>query len=233
MIRAAVTEFSGVYAIYDHPHPYVTDAAAVVRRLVAGGAGQVQLRAKGATTGERIDLGRVLGRVCLDHGAGFWLNDDTKAALELGELVTGVHLGQADLRLLDAGGRQRLVRGGCGLGISTHDLQQVEAALAFDPDYLGFGPVFPTSSKKDPDPTVGLQGLAAACSISSVPVVAIGGIDLQRAASCLPAGASAVAVISALVDDRLEGIEAKTRILVRACSAALAPPSPGAIEEPG
>lgn len=223
MIPLRMSELPPVYAIYDHPHPYLSDAAAVVGRLVAGGVRRVQLRAKQAARQERIALARSLAKVCGRHGASLWLNDDLEAALLLGDAVEGVHLGQTDLDGLDDEGRRRLARVGCGLGISTHSLEELAAALELEPDYLGFGPVFETASKGNPDPVVGLDGLQTACARASVPVVAIGGIDPGNAAACLHAGADSVAVISALVDETLEGIEAKSRMLVGTCRSALAP----------
>jgi thiamine-phosphate pyrophosphorylase len=103
-----------------------------------------------------------------------------------------LHLGQDDLPIAEA---RRFFRG--PIGVSTHDLAQLTRAIADGADLVGFGPVFATSTKKNPDPVVGLDGLAAACRAATVPVVAIGGIDRERARACFDAGAALVAAIGA------------------------------------
>ena len=110
-----------------------------------------------------------------------------------------VHLGQDDLPLADAqrvraaAGRPDLV-----IGFSTHNLAQAAAAVQGGADYIGFGPVFGTRSKLNPDPTVGLETLAHVCRTVKVPVVAIGGISLDAVSAVVAAGASAAAVIAAI-----------------------------------
>jgi thiamine-phosphate pyrophosphorylase len=95
------------------------------------------------------------------------------------------------------------VRAGAGrsdllIGFSTHNLVQARAAAAAGADYIGFGPVFGTRSKANPDPTVGIETLAAVCRAVSVPVVAIGGITLDAVPAVARAGASAAAIIAAI-----------------------------------
>jgi thiamine-phosphate pyrophosphorylase len=110
-----------------------------------------------------------------------------------------VHLGQDDLPLADAlrvrasAGRPDLL-----IGFSTHDRAQALAAAGAGADYIGFGPVFATGSKANPDPVVGLDQLADVCRSVRVPVVAIGGIALEATPSVARAGASAAAVIAAI-----------------------------------
>ena len=110
-----------------------------------------------------------------------------------------VHLGQDDLPLRDALrlraalGRPELV-----MGFSTHNPEQARAAAAEGADYIGFGPVFATSSKLNPDPTVGVAALAGVCREVAVPVVAIGGIRLDAVPAVAQAGAAAAALISAV-----------------------------------
>ncbi len=109
----------------------------------------------------------------------------------------GVHLGQHDLPISQA----RRFAPGLKLGISTHDSAQLKQALKELPDYVAFGPVFETGSKQDPDPVVGLQGLAQAhaeCRAARIPLVAIGGVTLDNAAQVAQNSDSA-AVIGALL----------------------------------
>lgn len=117
----------------------------------------------------------------------------------------GLHLGQDDLPPAVA---RSIIGPEPVLGWSTHDLAQVAAAQDLPIDYLGFGPVFGTTTKANPDPVVGLEGLSAAARASRLPLVAIGGLDAPRARACLDAGARAVAVVSALFPERATGTPA-------------------------
>lgn len=110
--------------------------------------------------------------------------------------AAGVHVGQLDLPLADV--RGLAPSGGWLVGVSTHQPRQVEAAAAGAPDYLAIGPVFATSSKQNPDPVVGLDGVRTARQGFTGPVVAIGGITEGTCASVWPAGANSVAVMAAL-----------------------------------
>jgi thiamine-phosphate pyrophosphorylase len=125
------------------------------------------------------------------------VNDRLDVALAVGADV--VHLGQDDLPLADAL-RVRVVAGRPDLvvGLSTHNPGQAVAAASAGADYIGFGPVFATSSKLNPDPVVGLSQLSDICRTVSVPVVAIGGIAPAQAGLLAQAGASAAAIISAV-----------------------------------
>jgi thiamine-phosphate pyrophosphorylase len=107
-----------------------------------------------------------------------------------------VHLGQGDLPpdlAKKVMGPDKLI------GISTHNPDQVREATAGKPDYLGFGPIFKSGSKQDHDPVVGLEGLRAMRSLTSLPVFAIGGIQIDQAGDVMRAGANGVAVISAIL----------------------------------
>ena len=131
------------------------------------------------------------------------VNDDLEAALALRDLVAGVHLGQDDLQRLGppltwAERLAALRSAGLTVGVSTHDLAQVRASAELPIDHIGFGPVLATRSKALPDPCVGFDGLAAACGVSSRPVVAIGGLDAAGALQAARSGAAMVAMIGAL-----------------------------------
>jgi thiamine-phosphate pyrophosphorylase len=154
----------------------------------------IQLRAKSAPAARVLGLAREIRRRTRDHGVVFLVNDRVDIAL-LAE-ADGVHLGQDDLPVQEA---RRLLPPGSLIGLSTHSEAELRAALTSGADYLGFGPVFATSTKERPAPVRGLADLAAAARFSPLPVVAIGGITVGRAASVRAAGAAAMAVISDLL----------------------------------
>ncbi len=214
----------GLYAIVDHPDPSGHRPADVVEALARGGATCIQLRAKGASSAQRLSLALEMGPVARDLGVPLIIDDDLDVALAGIDGVAGVHLGREDLDVLRREGttpeliRTRVHGAGLWLGISTHSLAQFERAMALGADYAGFGPVFSTTSKKDPDPVVGLEGVERASKLGDLPLVAIGGIDPERARQCARAGAAAVAVISALRDPTLEGVRARATEFARRLS---------------
>jgi thiamine-phosphate pyrophosphorylase len=171
--------------------------AAVTHALLAGGCRVLQLRAKSATTEERIGLIQTLLPVTRAAGALLIVNDDLEAAREGG--ADGLHLGQDDGSLAAA---RRVLGPGALLGRSTHDLEQV-THVAPEADYLGFGPVFPTATKATGYDPRGLELLRRAVATSPRPVVAIGGVSRARLSQVRAAGAQHWAVIS----DILEGSE--------------------------
>jgi thiamine-phosphate pyrophosphorylase len=119
----------------------------------------------------------------------FIVNDRADVALLAG--ASGVHVGQHDLSVEDA---RAIVGADRWVGVSTHTLEQVEAADRTSADYIAFGPVFPTATKEKPDPVVGLNLLAGARLRTRKPLVAIGGITLERAAETYRVGADSLAV---------------------------------------
>lgn len=179
-----------VYAIID---PEVSsEPAALARRALAAGCPILQLRAKNLDDRLFFELASELRTLCTDAGASFVINDRADIARIVN--ADGLHLGQDDLSIGDA----RIVVGNMQVGVSTHDPEQAAVAERGGADLIAFGPVFATTTKKNPDPVVGLQTLGEVCSGVSRPVVAIGGITPKNAAETLQAGASYVAVISAL-----------------------------------
>jgi thiamine-phosphate pyrophosphorylase len=167
-------------------HALVSDGESA-RRAAAGGATVVQLRLKGAPSSELVALGRSLAGL----DAELVVNDDVDAALELG---CGVHLGQGDP------GLERAVAAGIPVGISVTKRREAAVAEYSGAAYLGAGPVWATPSKPDAAPPIGLDGLRDVCLSTSLPVVAIGGIDASNAAECIAAGAAGVAVIRAVAE---------------------------------
>jgi len=169
-------------------HALVEDLETAGRAIVAG-ATVVQLRVKGPT--EQIVAA---GRGFRALGTTFVVNDDVDAALELG--ADGVHLGRSDV------GAARARARGLLLGRSAATYAEAVQAGA-DADYLGVGPIWPTPSKADAEPAIGLVELERICRAVTVSVIAIGGIDPANAADCIRAGAAGVAVIRAATEPGL------------------------------
>lgn len=180
--------------------------AAQVARLVAGGASFVQLREKHASPREFYSDAEEALRLARAKGARLLINDRVDLALALG--ADGVHLGQDDVPPEAA---RKILGARAIIGYSTHNVEQARAAALLPLDYLALGPIYPTSSKENPDAVVGLEGLRRVREVAGdLPLVAIGGITRERARETLAAGADAVAVIGALVASPAE-IEDRTR----------------------
>jgi thiamine-phosphate pyrophosphorylase len=173
------------------------DSREVFQAWLDAGVRLIQLRAKQMPSGRLLDLAEGFARTARSAGATFIVNDRADIARLAG--AAGVHLGQTDLTPADA----RLVVGESAMvGVSTHNDEQARLTLAEPVDYVAIGPVFSTSSKAQPDPVVGLDGVRRARDIvapSVRPLVAIGGITLERAKSVIDAGADSIAVISDLL----------------------------------
>jgi thiamine-phosphate pyrophosphorylase len=183
--------------------------------VLAARPAAIQLRAKLFAAKETLELLRKLAPMCAAHGAALFANDRPDLALLAG--CAGVHVGQRDLSASEV----RRVTPGLKVGVSTHDLSQLEEALRDKPDYVAFGPVFATRSKENPDPVVGLEGLTRASELARAagcPLVAIGGIDLERAPSVAQIAGSA-AVIGALLPE--DGDIDRVEDMARALNAAL------------
>lgn len=176
----------------------IIDAEAAERPLdlayssLRAGCAMLQLRAKRLDDRSFVELAKRVRTICGEAGIPFVINDRA----DIARLVAadGLHLGQDDLPVGDA----RRVVGSMQIGVSTHDLEQAIQAERDGANLIAFGPVFGTTTKEDPDPVVGLDGLAEVCRAVSRPVVAIGGITPENAAETLRAGARYIAVISAL-----------------------------------
>ncbi len=158
-----------------------------------------------------MDLAGETAELCRQSGATFVINDRADYAALLG---AGLHVGQDDLPPASA----RKLIGTAPLGFSTHNPKQFAAALAEPADYLAFGPVFPTRSKENPDPVTGIEIVRQLRRMTEKPLVAIGGITLERAPEVWQAGADAVAVISDLLGEPCSpaSIEARTKSWIAA-----------------
>ena len=181
-----------LYAITDCQLSNCTHAE-IVRMLLAGGVRWIQLRDKDASARALLDTARKCLPLARAAGARLIINDRVDVALTAD--ADGVHLGQEDLSVEEAReilGEEKII------GISTHSLDQFRAALETSANYIAVGPVFPTKTKENPAPVVGLDLVREARKLTDRPIVAIGGITLERAAEVIGAGANSVAVISAL-----------------------------------
>lgn len=180
-----------------------------VARLIEGGATLIQLRDKHASPREFYREALAALRIARGHNVRLIINDRVDLALAL--KADGVHLGQTDIPVEAA---RRLLGREAIIGFSTHDIQQAKLASASPANYLAFGPVFPTSTKENPDPVTGLSQLQkVAISKGSPPLVAIGGITIANALEALKAGADAVAVIGELVADPSKIAENMSKML--------------------
>ena len=206
----------GLYPIIDLCHVTARghDPLDFARRVLAVRPVLVQLRAKRASAKDTLALLRALRPLCRNAQVPLFANDRPDLAVYAG--CDGVHVGQEDLSVGDV----RRVAPSLQVGVSTHNRQQLQAALATKPDYVAFGPVFATRSKERPDPVVGLDTLAEAGRLARAvgcPLVAVGGIDLGRASAIAAVGAVG-AVIGALLPTggSLETLTDHARALHRA-----------------
>lgn len=169
------------------------DCVRIAEALFAGGARLVQVRNKKAGAGELLDqVERILAAAPTD--ARVIVNDRVDVALLA--KAHGVHLGQSDLPPVEA---RRILGPGPIIGFSTHNIDQAIEADTLPVDYIAAGPVFRTSTKDNPDPVLGIAELRVICRAVRKPVVAIGGITLERVQEVLAAGAHSVAVIRDLL----------------------------------
>jgi thiamine-phosphate pyrophosphorylase len=198
-----------LYAILDRAHTGERSIADVCEALLAGGVRLIQYRDKGATSRELFERSRPLLAQIRGAGGTFIINDRADVALAVG--ADGVHVGQDDLPVDLA---RVVVGAGRMVGFSTHNLEQVALADKTSADYIAFGPVFATQSKSQADPVVGLEGLRRAREATRKPLVAIGGISLERAGEVMAAGADSVAVIADLL--RAPDVRARARAYLEA-----------------
>lgn len=167
-----------------------------VSEWMDAGVSLIQYRNKRGSDRDLLDAAGILRTLSAGSNLRLILND--RADLALISNFDGVHVGQSDLPVEDA---RSILGDAKWVGISTHTLEQLAAADKTDCTYIAFGPVFPTVSKSNPDPVVGLEGLCLARAQTNKPMVAIGGITLKNCRSVLNAGADSVAIISALLPD--------------------------------
>lgn len=188
----------------------IVDDADWVARVTGAGAKLVQLRMKSSDDAHiRAEIAQARD-ICAKAGALLVVNDDWQAAIDL--KCAYVHLGQGDLDSADV---PALRRAGLKLGLSTHDHAELDRALSFDPDYVALGPIYPTLLKQMPWAPQGLDRIGEwKRLVGTRPLVAIGGLTLERIPGVLAAGADCVAVVTDIV--RATDPEAQTRAWVKA-----------------
>jgi len=165
----------------------------LARMAIKGGADTIQFRQKIGATREMIEIVRQLKQLCLDSGITLIVNDRVDVAIAAE--ADGVHLGQNDFPIALARkllGKSRIIGG------SAASLEEARKCLAEGTDYIGFGPVYPTTSKADADPVTGIKLLKQAVEIIPLPIIAIGSINIENTPAVIRAGAQGIAVISAV-----------------------------------
>jgi thiamine-phosphate pyrophosphorylase len=186
----------------------IVDSAGWVARLVDVGARLVQLRVKDQDEATVAAETRVALAVCAKAGATLVVNDFWRVAIDEG--APWVHLGQGDL---DGADVPAIRRAGLRLGVSTHDEAELARALALDPDYIALGPIYPTILKAMAFAPQGLERIGEwKRRIGAIPLVAIGGLTVERAKLCRAAGADVVSVVTDITLNADPGARARAWI---------------------
>jgi thiamine-phosphate pyrophosphorylase len=191
MRRTAIDAVGPRMSDLDPFYPIV-DSAAWVERLVAVGSRLIQLRIKDRADSDVRAQTRAALAYCRRYGAQLVVNDYWEIAIDEG--ADFIHLGQGDL---DGADMKRIRDKALRVGISTHDHAELDRALSFDPDYVALGPIYPTILKVMPFAPQGLARIGEwKRLVGERPLVAIGGVTLERAPLCLAAGADSAAVVT-------------------------------------
>lgn len=200
----------GLYVIATQPTlPYGEVAEICVRR----GIKYLQLREKNLSDKELLRAAAEILEVTKGTATKMVVNDRADIAKIAGADL--LHLGQDDLSVEDA----RRIVGDMPIGLSTHSIEQAREALKYSPEYIGFGPIYKTTTKQNPDPTVGTQLLEEVLKFADVPVVAIGGIFMENIHEVLRAGASNLSMVRHLMCDDMEArIEEVQKVINSATS---------------
>jgi thiamine-phosphate pyrophosphorylase len=203
-----ILELPKIYPITDIGFSGLSHAEQV-ERLAAGGATFIQMREKNLPPAQFFGEAMKVVELARQLSVRIIIND--RADVALATKADGVHLGQDDL---PAEAARRILGNDAIIGYSTHNLDQAQRALSLPIDYLAIGPIFATTSKSDTEPVVGLDGLrSVARTANTVPIVAIGGITFENVRAVIEAGATSVAVISALLTEK-DSISERTRQLI-------------------
>lgn len=200
---------SGLYVITDEEICPGRTHVEIARAAIAGGARIIQIRDKNASDRDFYEAAMAIRMLTADAGALFFVNDriHIAAAVE----ADGVNVGQTDIPVSAARG---ILRPDAVIGLSCDSLEQAMEAEKLGADYVGFGPVFPTYTKKDAGPVSGIETLRQVCASVKLPVVAIGGIGASNIEQVADAGAASAAVVSAIVCAK-DMIEATTDLMRR------------------
>ena len=160
---------------------------------IEGGADTVQFRQKHGTTRELVAVAEAMQAICARHEVPLIVNDRADVAQAVG--ASGAHFGQDDMPVSIG---RRILSPAAILGASARTEEKILQAIQEGADYIGFGPIYGTTSKPDAEMAKGLERLRRICDIASCPVIAIGGISAQNAGAVIRAGAHGIAVISAV-----------------------------------
>ncbi|MGB7567903.1 MAG: thiamine phosphate synthase [Chitinivibrionales bacterium] len=193
-MQVKIPPIFGFYGILTGPvrgYEYLTEV------LVAHEISFAQLRIKDAPSATVAPIARNMRRLTEGTKTKLIINDDPALAAEIS--ADGVHIGQDDMPYRDA---RKIVGEKAIMGISTHSVKQVLQSCALCPDYIGVGPVFPTPTKKVPDPVIGVETMRAMLSATTLPAVAIGGITLENLPDVLRAGARNFCMVRQLNQSR-------------------------------
>jgi thiamine-phosphate pyrophosphorylase len=169
-------------------------AIRLAEQLAGAGVQLIQLRDKRSSARKIFEEAKDWAALLAPRGVQFILNDRPDIAAIVG--AAGVHVGQEDLPVECA---RTICKRPLWVGVSTHNLDQLREAARSSADYIAVGPIFPTATKENPDPVVGIDFLRAARELTQKPLVAIGGITVDSSAEVFRAGADSVAVIRDLV----------------------------------
>ena len=176
----------GIYIIITNPR---LSYATIAEKCVYHGIKMLQLREKHLSDRELIKIGKRIRTITKRTATNFVINDrpDIAAICDADYL----HLGQDDILIEDA----RKIVGNMKIGLSTHSIDQARKALTKNPDYIGFGPIYPTNSKAKPDKPVGTEQLKQVLGFAHVPVVAIGGIFPENINNVIETGVKNIAMV--------------------------------------
>jgi thiamine-phosphate pyrophosphorylase len=205
MIKNSSTDYS-LYLVTDRNLAGSRPLCQIVEAAIRGGVTIVQYREKCAGTRQMIEEARSIRDLCHTHNIPFIINDRLDIALAVN--ADGIHIGQEDMPA-------SLVRKILGpekiIGVSVENPHQALTAISEGADYVGASPIYSTPVKPDASNPIGIPGLQEIVRICSIPVVAIGGLNISNAASILQAGATGIAVVSAIIN--AENVEQAARKL--------------------
>jgi len=162
--------------------------------VINAGVKTIQYREKNKTWRQKYAEGTAIAKMCRQHGVTFIMNDSVDLAIACG--ADGIHVGQDDAPLAIA---RKMAGPDMIIGVSTNTVEEIHTAVLEGADYVGFGPMFPTQSKKDANPVVTAEAVSYALHECSIPVVAIGGIETENIGSLYQQGFRFFAMISAIV----------------------------------
>jgi len=185
-----------LYGFVDTAYLAKRDPAEVARQLIAGGVDILQVRAKKERHSRLVEIGLAVVRAARDTTVPVIINDDIEAAYETG--ADGLHLGQEDWAKIPRPERHQRLMGLNILGLSTHSLRQALEAERDGANYIGVGPIYATGTKPG-RPPVGLDLIRQVAGRVQTPFFAIGGITLENLGDVIAAGATRVAVVSAIL----------------------------------